>query len=83
MPKIKPLQEKAYDIYKEARRKEAKERLVIVMPVTEVMKIDAWGVPNGMESRTSAIRHLLDFALKTKKASDIALGKQSDASDSE
>lgn len=61
-------QERATDIYKEARRREPKIRLVTVLPTTEVEAIDAWGVPNGMESRTAAIRHLIKFALELKKA---------------
>lgn len=63
-----PSRERAFDIYKEARRKEPKTRLVTVLPTAEVEAIDEWGVPNGMESRTATIRYLIKFALEQKKA---------------
>lgn len=68
MSKYAPSQERAYDIYKEARQKEPKTRLVTVLPTAEIEAIDEWGVPNGMESRTATIRYLLKFALEQKKA---------------
>ncbi|MFT9067599.1 MAG: hypothetical protein ABF420_06100 [Acetobacter syzygii] len=68
MSKYVPSQERAYDIYKEARQKEPKTRLVTVILTAEIEAIDEWGVPNGMESRTATIRYLLKFALEQKKA---------------
>lgn len=83
MSKYAPSQDRATDIYKEARHKESKMRLVAVLPTAEVEAIDAWGVPNGMESRTATIRHLIKFALEQKKAPGHVAKQSPDASHAE
>lgn len=80
MSKDPPSHERATDIYKEVRQREPKTRLVTVLPATEVEAIDAWGVPNGMESRTATIRHLIKFALEQKKAPGNDANQTPDAS---
>lgn len=65
MSKFVPSQGRAFDIYKEARQKEPKTRLVTVLPTAEIEAIDEWGVPNGMESRT---------AKHSRAVADIELG---------
>lgn len=83
MIKSKPRLGRAYDIYKKARDREDKHRLVIVMPADEVQAVDLWAVSSGMKNRTEAIRNLLEFALETKKAPGLDANQTPDASDSE
>lgn len=44
-----------------------KERIVVELPKEELEKIDDWGIPAGMGSRTEAIRHLLTQALEMER----------------
>ena len=44
------------------------QRVVVLMPISEVELIDKWGGPAGMASRTAAIRHLLTKGLEAVAA---------------
>lgn len=43
----------------EYRSKTERVRVIAEMPPDLVDKIDAWGIPAGMRSRTDAIKHLV------------------------
>jgi len=51
--------------YRRRDREEEQSRVVVVMPKEEADAIDAWGVPAGMPSRTSAVRFLVKKGLES------------------
>lgn len=47
--------------------KEKPERVVVLLPREELDKIDGWGVPAGMPSRSVTIRKLVEKGLAATK----------------
>lgn len=49
--------------YRKASGDDGRVRVVAILPEVLVSKVDAWGVPAGMPSRTEAIKRLLQYGL--------------------
>lgn len=50
--------------YRRIRQNDNRVRVVTILPEDLVGKVDAWGIPAGMQSRTEAIKELIGKGLE-------------------